>query len=139
MDQWFLKSAKYFRNEAPLETGDPAKERDTYKWIWHSWPENIQEGVITICEPPYRFSFTFEPAGVVEIEFIELSENETEVVLTQSEILTDGEAWYHYFYGCSMGWSFWLVNLKAYLEHGVVLDQRSVVYSDDRRLQMVNQ
>ena len=139
MENWFLKSAKFLRDDDILETGERARERDTYQWVWHTWPDNVQEGVVTSIVQDESFGFTFEPGGVVEVKFLERGESSTEIALTQSEILTDGEGWYHYFYGCSLGWSFWMVNLKAYLEHGIVLDQRIVVYQDERNMHMVNQ
>lgn len=139
MEEWFLKSAVYFRHDVPLKAGKRAHERDTYQWIWHTWPDNIQEGVVTACEEYESFGFTFEPGGKVDVAFIERDKDITEIVLTQSEILSDGDAWYHYYYGCSLGWSFWMVNLKAFLEHGIVLDQRTVLYNDERNMQMVNQ
>ena len=62
----------------------------------------------------------------------------TDVVLTQYEIPTDEAAKKNFFYGCSLGWSFWLVNLKAYLEHGIVLDEKDVPSDVEERLQIVN-
>ena len=35
-----------------------------------------------------------------------------------------------FFYGCSQGWSFWMVNLKADLEHGVVLNELDHPYTE---------
>jgi len=29
-------------------------------------------------------------------------------------------------YGCSNGWTFWLANLKAYLEHGILLNETEI-------------
>jgi len=29
--------------------------------------------------------------------------------------------------GCSQGWSFWMVNLKAWLEHGILLNEKEAI------------
>lgn len=139
MEKWFLKSAKFIRNGAFLKSGETSSTDDSYEWIWHTWPENVQIGSVLEVKKNEKFSFTFSPAGNVHVDFIKRSETSTEVILTQSEIPAEGENWYNYFYGCTMGWSFWLVNLKAFLEHQIVLDQREILYSDDRHIQMVNQ
>jgi len=38
-----------------------------------------------------------------------------------------------YHYGCSTGWTFWLANLKAWLEHGILLNDRGTDLLEDPR------
>lgn len=138
-EKWFLQQAQFYRIDKPLSNGAPILAGDMYKWIWYGWPDNIQEGVVTKVIKNESFSFSFEPGGSVQVEFMEYDDHRTEVVLTQADILIDDDSWYDFYYGCSLGWSFWLVNLKAYLEYGITLDHRDVIYTDERRRQIVNQ
>jgi len=48
------------------------------------------------------------------------------VSLSQSEIPQDEKSKLEIFYGCSNGWTFWLANLKAYLEHGILLNETKI-------------
>jgi hypothetical protein len=45
------------------------------------------------------------------------------LTLRQFEIPTDEENKLNIHHGCSNGWTFWLANLKAYLEHGILLNE----------------
>ena len=85
------------------------------------------------------FSFTFDPAGIVDVHFKTIGNQGTEDILNQSEVPVEGADWYQYFYGCSLGWSFWLVNLKAWLEYGITLDEREIQYDGDEKYQVINQ
>ena len=139
MEEWFLRKAQFSSLEGVArKRGERVQSEDTYSWIWHTWPEFDQKGEIFEAERPNKLSFSFGPAGRVDIEFTANGPDRTEVAITQSEIPTDEKSKKSYFYGCSLGWSFWLVNLKAYLEHGILLDERDVIYSDNRHMDIVN-
>ncbi|MBT8283480.1 MAG: SRPBCC domain-containing protein, partial [Muriicola sp.] len=45
------------------------------------------------------------------------------VTLIQTNIPTDEKNKMNIHVGCSNGWTFWLANLKAYLEHGILLNE----------------
>ena len=139
MEEWFLLSAVYKRGDHSLEVGDSALVNDQYEWIWHGWPENVQKGKVLKVEKNEIFSFSFDPAGNVEVSFEQMENQNVLISLTQEKIPLEEQGWYNYFYGCSLGWSFWLVNLKAYLEHGIVLDHREGLFDRDQRMEVVNQ
>lgn len=137
IETWFLKSCSFSdhkgnskSNNARIETGD------TYEWVWHGWPEHKQNGEITKVIDNEEIGLTFGEAGDVTLKFHDTG-SETELKLEQGNIPDNEFAKYNYFYGCTMGWSFWMVNLKAYLEHGIVLDERSGNYKGD--MTVVNQ
>ncbi len=48
------------------------------------------------------------------------------VTLKQFEIPEDDESKLKIHFGCSNGWTFWLTNLKAYLEHGILLNETEI-------------
>jgi len=132
MEVWFLLNAVI---EDKPKTEQYQKE-DTYRWTWHGWPNHTQEGKVLSVVANKEFGFTFGEAGKVLVTFQE-SDGRTELQLTQSEIPTDDLAKYQYYYGCTNGWSFWMINLKAYLEHGILLDERSDTHQCD--MSVVNQ
>ena len=53
------------------------------------------------------------------------------LTLRQYNIPTDPESTLNIHFGCSNGWTFWLANLKAWLEHGIHLGERSFDLTDD--------
>ena len=60
----------------------------------------------------------------VELEFIQ-HDKEVELILRQNNIPTDEKNMVNVHMGCNLGWSFWMVNLKAWLEHGILLNDRT--------------
>ena len=139
MEKWFLKKAQFVDgNDKPRKAGNRIEAGDTYKWQWYTWPEFDQEGEVLEFVNNERIVFTFRPSGDVKLEFREISPERTQFVLKQFNIPTDDVSKKDYFYGCSLGWSFWMVNLKAFLEHGIVLDERDVLFTGNERLEVVN-
>ena len=67
-----------------------------------------------------EISFTFGKGGNVRVELTETAAA-TEVVLTQDDIPTDEQSKQEIYTGCATGWTFWLANLKAWLEHDITL------------------
>ena len=122
LTKWMLAKSKYTSAEGGERKPDePYHTDDTFIWMWHNWDvEN--PGVVREANGTDFVAFTFDPAGYVEIK-LEDHLNGTMVILSQKDIPTDDEAKMNYYYGCSLGWSFWLVNLKAYLEHGITLNE----------------
>jgi len=140
MEKWFLKKAQFFnQNGEPRKAGEYAQQNDSYSWQWHAWPEMDQEGKLTNVIQNKLISFDFGEAGKVSVEFEKISPKRTQMILTQYDIPDDEESKKNYFYGCSLGWSFWMTNLKAFLEHGITLDDRDIIKEGSERLQMVNQ
>jgi len=60
----------------------------------------------------------------------------TDVLLIQDDIPTDEKSKIEFFVGCSIGWTFWMINLKAYLEHNVTLHAKGL--KQDETTDLVN-
>lgn len=121
---WFLKDAEYLRQGQLLNDDDYLKEGDRYTWFWHNW-DGQEEGTILEANGKDRLQFTF--AGNCEVEVtMEPKEDAILVSLKQSNIPLDEKSKLQIFYGCSNGWTFWLANLKAYLEHGILLNETEI-------------
>ena len=76
----------------------------------------------------HSLKFDFSPSGIVHIEFIEVSENRTELILHQTEISDANENDKKKYIGCSFGWSFWTSNLEVWLDHGIRLNEKTNPY-----------
>ena len=52
------------------------------------------------------------------------------VTLKQYDMPTDEKTKLDIYNGCSCGWTFWLANLKAFLEHGILLNEKEFDLTD---------
>lgn len=121
---WFLKDAKYIREAKRIDTKEIIREGDQYAWMWHNWDGQEKGEILEVKKNKLvRFSFadncevkvTFEQKGIAVL-----------VSLEQSQIPLDDKSKLEIFYGCSNGWTFWLANLKAFLEHGILLNETEI-------------
>jgi uncharacterized protein YndB with AHSA1/START domain len=126
MESWFLRKAEFKTSEGVLlDHTQKVKAKDTYNWYWHGWDDNtVEKGEILEANGIDKLSFTFGREGIVNIK-IYVEDNETIVDLIQSQILTTEEGKVNYHLGCSVGWTFYLANLKSVLEGGLDLRNKN--------------
>ncbi len=72
-----------------------------------------------------QIEFSFAGHCKVTITLQE-EKNNVLVMLKQSNIPTDEKNKMNIYVGCSNGWTFWLANLKAFLEHGILLNETTM-------------
>ncbi len=139
LEKWFFEKAEYVDGDTNIDKSALVQSGNTAYWQWFGWP-HAHTGNILLAKQDERLEFDFNPGGRVALEFNKVQENRTELILHQSEIPSASENDIKmYYYGCSLGWSFWMLNLKAWLEHGIVLNEKSNPYKDDpRKLELVN-
>ena len=139
LSTWFLKRATFYDSKNVLKPENVSFEvGDRYEWVWHAW-DSVLEGTITAVQPNSSCKFTFGDAGNVELLFTSTPQDETKIELVQSNIPDESiQNIKHYYLGCQLGWSFWLTNLKSYLEHGILLDDRKRTTEGDSRFDIVN-
>ena len=121
---WFLQNATYTRNEKQLNPSDFLNTKDQYLWKWHNW-DGKEIGKIIAANGKNSFCFTFAGDCLVTIT-LEEKDKMVLLTLTQSNIPLDEKSKLEIFYGCSNGWTFWLTNLKAYLEYGILLNETAL-------------
>ena len=120
--KWFLRKAVYTSADGLTRAVNaPCQEGDTYSWEWHNW-DHAHPGKIISANGKDHVKFNFE-SSVVDVQLEIFKDGRTLVSLFQSEIPTDDETKRNVYCGCSSGWTFWLTNLKAYLEHGITLNE----------------
>ena len=122
---WFLREAVYTSVDGKIRQGDEAiQPGDQYTWRWYNW-DGQEDGDVLIANGKDQLEFTFAGKSKVLVE-LKSDAGAVLVSLRQYHIPTDEESKLHIHVGCSNGWTFWLANLKAYLEHGVLLHEREI-------------
>ncbi|MCR9081493.1 MAG: SRPBCC domain-containing protein, partial [Cyclobacteriaceae bacterium] len=133
IESWFLEQATYWDSSKQKRKGEELVQRgDSFNWKWHNW-DFEEKGEILEANGKDRISFTFGAGGNVHIHLKE-SQWGVEVELTQDHIPTDEESKLNIFVGCSTGWTFWLTNLKAWLEYGITLHIKGLPQSETQNL-----
>lgn len=125
ISSWFLSNAKYM-SKSGKSRGSKANIQvdDSYIWEWHNW-DGQEEGSILQANGTDLIEFSF--AGVSKVAVtLEDKGNAVLVTLRQFEIPTDDHNKLNVHHGCSNGWTFWLANLKAYLEYGILLNETEI-------------
>ena len=122
ISSWFLSSAKYSSTDGEKrEPKDKIRPEDSYVWEWHNW-DGQEKGTILQANGSDFIEFSFAGVSKVSVTLEDMG-NAVLVTLKQYEIPTDDQNKLNIHHGCSNGWTFWLANLKAYLEHGILLNE----------------
>lgn len=121
---WFLKTASYTGPDGKQRPADqPFRAGDDYLWEWYNW-DGQEKGKILEANGRNLLRFSFAGTCKVQVS-LEAFGGETLVTLRQYDIPTDEKSKLEIHVGCSNGWTFWLANLKACLEHGLVLNDKA--------------
>ena len=126
MEYWFLRLSEYKKPDDVLrKNNEPVQTGDTYKWLWHGWPDDVkEEGSILNCNGKNFIKFSFGKAGNCSVSIKE--ENDVTIVeLVQDEIPDDEQGKQYWHLGCKTGWIFYLANLKSLLEGGIDLRNKN--------------
>jgi uncharacterized protein YndB with AHSA1/START domain len=131
LEQWFLRKAT-IKDDKGKEKGaqDTLHNGDTYEWLWHGHADTvIEKGKILLANGTDKLQFSFTKGAVVTVHIGEML-GESIVMLTQEGIPTDDEGKVKYHIGCIAGWTFYLTNLKSYLEGGKDLRNKNIMFSN---------
>ena len=121
---WFLQKADFKDQNGTLrDVNEFIHSGDSYTWFWHNW-DGKAEGKITQANGKDFIEFSFE-GSMVSVK-LEQKNEVVIVILKQFEIPEDDESKLKIHFGCSNGWTFWLTNLKAYVEHGILLNETEI-------------
>jgi len=124
IETWFLEKADFISGHKSRQNDELIQKGDDFLWKWNNW-KFTEEGQILEANGKDLVSFTFGSGGIVSIKLKEIN-NSTEVELTQKDIPTDDKSKMEIYVGCITGWTFWLTNLKAYLEHDITLHAKGL-------------
>ena len=125
ISSWFLKKASYSTPSGNLRSlTEQIQHGDRYIWEWHNW-DGQEKGEVLQANGKDLLEISFADSCKVQVT-LEDKGDTVLLSLKQYEIPTDDENKLNIHYGCSNGWTFWLANLKAYLEHGILLNETDV-------------
>ena len=126
MEYWFLRLSEYKKPDGTIRGNKEYVEKgDTYKWLWHGWPDDtVEHGTILDCNGKDFFKFSFGKAGNCAVT-IKKEEGEMIVELVQDNIPTDEQGMHYWHLGCKTGWTFYLANLKSLYEGGIDLRNKN--------------
>ena len=129
---WFLKEAAYHAPDGSRRgPEEPVQAGDRYAWKWHQF-DGEETGTLLEADGKQHIAFSFTGDSRVRVSLKE-GAGRVLVCLRQYNIPTDEKSKLMYHYGCSTGWTFWLANLKAWLEHGILLNDRGTDLLEDPR------
>ena len=126
LENWFLRKAEFTRPDNSLKAKNEEIEKgDKYLWLWHGFPDNVFETKQILAATGKDFiQFGFTAECIVSVKLYTLEE-ETIVELTQENIPPDDNPATNLHIGCGEGWTFYLANLKSYLEGGIDLRNKN--------------
>ncbi len=125
LELWFLRLAEFTAPNGTVRGRfEKIEKGDTYKWLWHGYPDNTAEYGTVLEADGNIFRFSFGKAGICTISVSEI-EGENVIELVQSEIPTDDKSKHQFHVGCQVGWTFYFANLKSMLEGGLDLRNRN--------------
>lgn len=123
---WFLQRANYVTTDGMTrDSTDLVRKGDRYTWKWHNWTEE-ESGTILEANGKDLLEFSFANDRCKCRVTLEEIDNATMVSLRQYGMPTDEKTKMEIYNGCSCGWTFWLTNLKAYLEYGILLNEKKI-------------
>lgn len=130
LESWFLRRAGVTAGDAGRRVGDPMQKGDRYEWLWHGYPDTVeQKGAVTVANGTNQFAFSFTMGSLVNVSIFRECE-ETIVELTESGLPEDQDTLFKRYAEDYKGWIFYLVNLKSVLEGGLDLRNRKVELTD---------
>lgn len=119
--QWFPKKATYFSPDGNArKANEMAEAGDNFEWEWIGG--HTLKGQVLECEQDKSFKFTFGSPVTVSVN-LEEDEGSTRITVLQENIPNTEEGRLNQHLKCRLSWTFYLNNLKAFVElHGDLRD-----------------
>lgn len=106
MRSWFVTDARM-----------ELKKGGEYEWTWYGGTK--EKGKILDSQKPHRLTFTFAKSKCEVV--VKKDKRGSLVILKQYDIPTGEDEKVNIHLNCSCGWTFYLTNLKTFLEFGIDL------------------
>jgi uncharacterized protein YndB with AHSA1/START domain len=126
LEKWFLCKARFIpKDEERREPDEHIRKNDTYHWRWFGFSKDVSEkGIVMEANGTDLLQFTFSGDTLVTV-ILKTEEAENIVELWQENIPKTEVAKVDYHLYCMMGWTFYLTNLKSFLEGGIDLRNKN--------------
>jgi hypothetical protein len=122
LESWFLKKAPAKGGGGQArKTTELLTKADTYLWTWHGYHDDMRhEGTVLEANGKDRFAFSFSSNCPVTVSIYK-EQDEVIVELVEDNIPVDNARIFKHYTSNTMGWTFYLTNLKSVLEGGLDL------------------
>ena len=126
LEKWFLRKAEFIKPDKSLrDRNEPIQKEDKYEWYWHGYPDTVfEKNEVLEANGKDFLQFRFSGDCIVSVKLI-AHEQETIVEITQENIPEDNNPASNLLVGCGEGWTFYLANLKSYLQGGIDLRNKN--------------
>jgi uncharacterized protein YndB with AHSA1/START domain len=127
LESWFLRDAIISKSDGTLRADDePFEAGDHFEWRWHGYNDDtVDRGKVISANGKDQLSFSFSGKNTLSVNFL-IEENEL-ICSIEQKMHQETEEEKRYFYiECSLGWTFYLANLKSVFEGGNDLRNRNV-------------
>lgn len=127
LEKWFLRKAEFIKSDNTLRaSSEPIQKGDKFLWLWHGYPDSMfEKKEILEANGKDFLQFGFSGDCIVSVK-LNKQDGETIVELTQENIPPDDNPATKLHIGCGEGWTFYLANLKSYLEGGIDLRNKNI-------------
>lgn len=131
LEQWFLRLAEFTSTAGKIRPSDSHVEKgDRYHWLWHGYPDDTFEKR-EVLEANGKDCFRFKFSGDCTVSVYARTEaGETVCELWQENIPPSDDPGKSLYNLCGEGWTFYLANLKSYLEGGIDLRNKNVALQE---------
>jgi len=134
LTEWFRKTAFFQREQVVRADSEFAQSGDRYEWTGYN-REGLEAGSVLEASPNKVFKFTFCSENVPVTFELEQQGSMTLLRLIQENMPDNPNAHIHWHMSCRLGWTFFLTNLKSFIETGVDLREKD---PEKENLDLVN-
>ncbi|MEZ5345633.1 MAG: SRPBCC domain-containing protein [Pyrinomonadaceae bacterium] len=126
LESWFLRKAQFLTTDGRVRKNDELIQAgDKYVWLWHGYGDDESEKR-EILEANNRNYLVFNFSGGCKVSVrIKKAGGENLLELIQEDIVFEENPYQNLFVSCGEGWTFYLANLKSYLEGGIDLRNKN--------------
>ncbi len=120
MEKWFLSAADFTGGDGlPRKAAERVRPGDTFCWKWHGFAGGSPlRGRVIEANTYDNFRFTFAEGSIVDVAIIPA--HGVKLVRIQQRNIPPDESLRLYL-ECAEGWTFYLTNLKSFIEGGIDL------------------
>src|SRR5687768_7293438 len=125
-ERWFLSETNYVPEDEEIRDRESnVQKNDLYKWHWYGYSKEVMEkGTVLEANGTDLFQFTFAGETIVTV-ILKTEDGENIVELWQENIPKTEVGKVNYHLNCMQGWTFYLANLKSFLEGGIDLRNKN--------------
>ena len=127
LEKWFVENKAVKEEDQDGKNLNSSIEKsDHFKWEGFLSPNTLMSGHVSKIKKDSYIIFEFEEGSSLHLSFKSIDIGRTEVRLVHTFKVQEMDKKHFLHHQYSISWTFWLVNLKAFLEHGITLDRNEV-------------